>query len=72
MTDELRRQLYEVEQAIVALDGIIAVRREYVALIERLGSYDRALAGLEALMDAAARLRSQHDRLEMRIAYRDA
>ena len=30
MTDELRRQLCEVEQALVALDGGIAVRRECV------------------------------------------
>jgi hypothetical protein len=71
MTDELRRQLHEVEQALVALDGVIAVRREYLALIGRVGSDERVMAGLEALMDAAARLRSQRDKLEMRIACRD-
>jgi hypothetical protein len=71
MTDELRRQLREVEQALMALDGVIAVRREYVALRERVGWRERELAGLEALVDAAAKLRSQRDGLEMRIACRD-
>ena len=36
MADDLRRQLREVEQATVALDGVIAVRREYVSLLERV------------------------------------
>jgi hypothetical protein len=36
MTDELRRQLREVEQALVALDGGIAVRRECVGADTRL------------------------------------
>lgn len=72
MADDLRRQLREVEQALVALDGVIAVRREYVALRDRVGWSERELAGLEALVDAATKLRSQRDELETRIAYRDA
>jgi hypothetical protein len=71
MADELRRQLLEVEQALVALDGVIAVRREYVALLDRVGSCERERAGLEALIDAAARLQSQRDGLEMKIACGD-
>jgi hypothetical protein len=71
MADDLRRQLREVEQALMALDGVIAVRREYVALRERVGWCQRDLAGLEALVDAAAKLRSQRDGLEMKIACRD-
>lgn len=68
MADDLRRQLREVEQALAALDGVIAVRREYVALIERVGSRERELAGLEALADAAARLQAQRDALVLAIA----
>jgi len=71
MADDLRRQLREVEQALVALDGVIAVRREYVALRKRVGWDERDLAGLEALVDAAAKLRSQREGLEMKIACRD-
>jgi DNA repair exonuclease SbcCD ATPase subunit len=63
MADDLRRQLREVEQALAALEDVIAVRREYVALIERVGSRERELAGLEALADAAARLQAQRDAL---------
>lgn len=71
MTNDLRRQLREVEQALVALDGVIAVRREYLALLERVGSYEPERAGLEALVDAGAKLRSQRERLEMKIECRD-
>jgi hypothetical protein len=63
MADDLRRQLREVEQALMALDGVIAVRREYVALRERVGWCERELAGLAALVDAAARLQAQRDSL---------
>jgi hypothetical protein len=56
MADDLRRQLREVERALTALDGVVAVRREYVALRERVGWSERELAGLEALVDAAAKL----------------
>jgi hypothetical protein len=52
MIDELRRQLREVEQALVALDEVIAVRREYVALLQRLGAHERELAALDALIKA--------------------
>ncbi len=34
MADDLRRQLCEVEQALVALEGVIAVRREYISLLQ--------------------------------------
>lgn len=67
MADDLRRQLREVEQALAALNGVIAVRREYVALIERIGSCERELAGLEALVDAAAKLQAQRDTLVIAI-----
>ena len=63
MADDLRRQLREVEQALVALDGVIAVRREYVALLHRVGSRDKELASFDALMSARSRLQSQRDDL---------
>ena len=68
MTDDLRRQLCEVEQALVALEGVIAVRREYISLLQRLGSRDKELASLEALMIARSRLQSQRDCLAAAIA----
>jgi hypothetical protein len=68
MTDELRRQLREVEQALVALEGVIAVRREYIALLQRLGSRDKELASLDALLTAWSRLQSQRDCLAAAIA----
>ena len=68
MTDELRRQLREVEQALVALEGVIAVRREYISLLQRLGSRDKELASLDALMTAWAHLQSQRDCLVAAIA----
>jgi len=52
MTHDLRRQLCEVEQALVAPEGVIAVRREYISLLQRLGSREKELASLEALMTA--------------------
>lgn len=63
MTDKLRRQLREVEQALVALEGVIAVRREYISLLQRLEARDRELASLDALMTACSSLQSQRDRL---------
>jgi hypothetical protein len=68
MTDDLRRQLCEVEQALVALEGMIAVRREYVSLLQRLGAREKELASLEALMTAWSRLQSQRDCLAAAIA----
>lgn len=68
MTDELRRQLREVEQALVALEGEIAVRKEYISLLQRLGSRDKELASLDALMTAWSRLQSQRDCLVAAIA----
>lgn len=50
MADDLRRQLREVEQALVALGEVIAVRREYVTLLQRLGSHEKELAALDVLM----------------------
>ena len=70
MTDELRRQLREVEQALVALEGVIAVRREYISLLQRLGSRDKELASLDALITAWSRLQSQRDGLAAAIASR--
>ncbi|MGF6759445.1 hypothetical protein [Paraburkholderia sp. GAS42] len=68
MTDDLRRQLCEVEQALVALEGVIAVRREYISLLQRLGTLDKELASLDALMTAWSRLQSQRDCLALAIA----
>lgn len=68
MTDDLRRQLSEVEQALIALEGVIAVRREYISLLQRLGSHDKELASLDALMIAWSRLQSQRDCLTAAIA----
>lgn len=71
MADDLRRQLLEVDHALAALEGIISVRREYIALLQRVGSCERELAGLNALIDAASRLQMQRDELAMTIACRD-
>ncbi len=68
MTDELRRQLREVEQALVALEGVIAVRREYISLLQRLGSRDKELASLDALMTAWSHLQSQRDSVAAALA----
>ncbi len=68
MTDKLRRQLREVEQALVTLEGVIAVRREYISLLQRLGSRDKELASPDALMTAWSRLQSQRDCLAAAIA----
>jgi hypothetical protein len=70
MTNELRRQLREVEQALVALDGLIAVRKEYVTLLRRLGSPERELAALDALIEARSRLQSQRDVLAASVTSR--
>jgi hypothetical protein len=61
MADDLRRQLREVEQALVALGEVIAVRREYVTLLQRLGSHEKELAALHALTKAQSRLQLQRD-----------
>ena len=68
MANELRRQLREVEQALVALDGVIAVRREYISLLHRLGSSDKELASLDALMKVQEALQSQRDSLAIALA----
>lgn len=68
MTDELQRQLREVEQALMALEGVIAVRREYISLLQRLESRDRELASLDALMTVCSSLQSQRDQLTATIA----
>jgi hypothetical protein len=70
MTDDLRRQLREVEQALVALDAVIAVRREYVTLLQRLESHEKELAALDALTKAQSRLLSQWDGLAASLASR--
>jgi hypothetical protein len=70
MADDLRRQLREVEQALVALGEVIAVRREYVTLLQRLGSHEKALAALDALTKAQSRLQSQRDDLAASLASR--
>lgn len=59
MIDDLRRQLREVDHALAALNDVIVVRREYIALLQRVGSCERELAGLHALMNAASRLQAQ-------------
>ena len=63
MADDLRRQLREVEQALVALGEVIAVRREYVTLLQRLGSHEKELAALDVLTKAQSRLQLQRDGL---------
>jgi len=68
MTDDLRRQLCEVEQALMGLEDVIAVRREYISLLRRLGFRDKELASLEALLTAWSRLQSQRDCLSAAIA----
>jgi hypothetical protein len=68
MTDDLRRQLCEVEQALVALESVIAVRREYISLLQRLGSRDKEPASLDALMSAWSHLQSQRDCIAAAIA----
>ncbi|MBB4519754.1 hypothetical protein GGD68_008570 [Paraburkholderia fungorum] len=68
MTDDLRRQLCEVEQALAALEGMIAVRRDYISLLRRLGTCDKELASLDALITVRSRLQSQRDCLATAIA----
>jgi len=70
MTDESRRQLCEVEYALIAPEGVIEVRREYISLLQRLGSRDKELASLDVLMTAWSRLHSQRDCLATAIASR--
>ena len=70
MADELRQQLREVEQALVALDGVIAVRREHISLLQRLGSPEGELAALDALIKAHSRLQLQRDDLAASLASR--
>ena len=70
MADDLRRQLREVEQALVALGEVIAVRREYVTLLQRLGSHDKELAALDVLTKAQSRLQLQRDDLAASLASR--
>ena len=38
----------ECDQALAALNDIIAVRHESVSLLAKVGSFERALAGLDA------------------------
>jgi hypothetical protein len=52
----------------VALEGVIAVRREYISLLQRLGSREKELASLDALLTAWSRLQSQRDCLAAAIA----
>ncbi|WP_118182100.1 hypothetical protein [Paraburkholderia phosphatilytica] len=66
--DDLRQRLHEVERAVAALSEVISVRREYVLLLQRLGSCDRELVGLEALTKALMRLQAQRDGLAVIIA----
>ena len=68
MADHLRRQLQEIDHALAALNEVIAVRREYVALLERVGSCERETASLDALMIALSRLQSQRDDLIVALA----
>jgi hypothetical protein len=63
MADDLRRQLREVEQALMALGEVIAVRREYMELLQRLSPHERELAAFDALIKAQSRLQSQRDDL---------
>jgi len=70
MTGELQRQLREVEQALTALGEVIAVRREYVTLLLRLGMHERELVVLDALIKAQSRLQSQRDDLVTSLAGR--
>jgi hypothetical protein len=70
MADDLKRQLRDAEQALDALNEVLAVRREYVALLQRMGSCERQLAGLNALMNAAARLQAHRDSLVIALACR--
>ena len=70
MADDLRRQLREVEQALVALGEVVAVRREYVTLLQRLGSHEKELAALDALTQAQSRLQLQRDNLAASLASR--
>jgi hypothetical protein len=67
MADDLRQQLREVEQALVALGEVIAVRREYAILLQRLGSHEKELA---ALTKAQSRLQLQRDNLAASLASR--
>jgi hypothetical protein len=68
MADEPRQQLREIEQALVALGEVIAVRREYMALLQRLGPHERELAAFDALIKAQSRLQSQWDEIAARLA----
>jgi hypothetical protein len=70
MADDLQRQLREVEQALAALGEVIDMRREYVTLLVRLGSQEREVAALDALMKAHSRLQSQRDDLAASVASR--
>jgi hypothetical protein len=70
MTDELQRQLRDVKQALVALDEVIAVRREYATLLLRLGSHESEQAALDALIKAQSQLQSQRDELVASLASR--
>jgi hypothetical protein len=68
MDENLRHQLREIDQALAALNEIIAVRHEYVSLLAKVGSFERALAGLDALVNAARRLQTQRDSLAATVA----
>lgn len=54
MTDELRRQPREVEQALMAPEGVTAVPKEHISLLQRVGSRDKVLASVDALMSQMA------------------
>jgi cob(I)alamin adenosyltransferase len=70
MADDLRRQLREIEQALFALGEVIAVRREYVTLLVRLGAREREVAALDALIKAHSQLQLQRDDLAASLASR--
>ena len=68
MDENLRHQLREIDQALAALNEIIAVRHEYVSLLAKVGAFERARAGLDALVNAARRLQTQRDSLAATVA----
>jgi hypothetical protein len=72
MPEDLQRQLREVEEALAAIEGVIAVRQEYVSLLGRIGSREREVAGLTALVEAASRLQALHDGLVSKASLPDA
>jgi hypothetical protein len=66
----MREELDQLELALAALDEVIAVRTEYVELLQRLGSAKRELAALDALLLAQTQLQAKIDDISSQLKCR--